>query len=99
MLLLIIWLIGGLFSVIPVVDQKQAFIEPSPHDGLMIVLLAACVAARVSFDRKLIPLNRAQQHRDEQDEIQKPLHERCSRRIGRIGVALGERRRTRELAQ
>ena len=56
MLLLIIWLIGGLFSVIPVVDQKQAFIEPSPHDGLMIVLLAACVAARVSFDRKLIPL-------------------------------------------
>jgi hypothetical protein len=33
-----------------------AFIEPSPHDGLMIVLLIACVAARVNFDRKLLPL-------------------------------------------
>jgi hypothetical protein len=33
-----------------------AFIEPSPHDGLMIILLAMCVAARVSFVRKLIPL-------------------------------------------
>ena len=33
-----------------------AFIEPSPHDVLMIVLLGACVAARVPFDRKLVPL-------------------------------------------
>jgi hypothetical protein len=33
-----------------------AFIEPSPHDGMMIVLLGACVAARVRFDRKLLPL-------------------------------------------
>jgi hypothetical protein len=33
-----------------------AFIEPSPHDGLMFVLLAMCVAARVPFDRKLLPL-------------------------------------------
>jgi len=33
-----------------------AFIEPSPHDGMMIVLLGACVAARVPFDRKLVPL-------------------------------------------
>lgn len=33
-----------------------AFIEPSPHDGMMIVLLGVCVAARVSFDRKLVPL-------------------------------------------
>jgi hypothetical protein len=33
-----------------------AFIEPSPHDGLMIVLLIACIAARVNFDRKLLPL-------------------------------------------
>jgi hypothetical protein len=33
-----------------------AFIEPSPHDGMMLVLLLACVAARVPFDRKLVPL-------------------------------------------
>jgi hypothetical protein len=33
-----------------------AFIEPSPHDVMMIVLLGACVAARVPFDRKLVPL-------------------------------------------
>jgi hypothetical protein len=33
-----------------------AFIEPSPHDALMFVLLAMCVAARVRFDRKLLPL-------------------------------------------
>jgi hypothetical protein len=33
-----------------------AFIEPSPHDAMMIVLLGACVAARVRFDRKLVPL-------------------------------------------
>jgi hypothetical protein len=33
-----------------------AFVEPSPHDAMMFVLLAACVAARVTVDRKLIPL-------------------------------------------
>jgi len=33
-----------------------AFVEPSPHDAAMFVLLAMCVAARVSFDRKLVPL-------------------------------------------
>jgi hypothetical protein len=33
-----------------------AFIEPSPHDGMMLVLLLVCVAARVPFDRKLVPL-------------------------------------------
>ena len=33
-----------------------AFIEPSPHDLMMIVLLGGCVAARVPFDRKLVPL-------------------------------------------
>jgi O-Antigen ligase len=33
-----------------------AFIEPSPHDVMMFVLLIACVAARVSIDRKLAPL-------------------------------------------
>ncbi len=33
-----------------------AFVEPSPHDAMMLVLLVACVAARVTFDRKLVPL-------------------------------------------
>lgn len=33
-----------------------AFIEPSPHDAMMILLVAACIAARVPFDRKLVPL-------------------------------------------
>jgi hypothetical protein len=33
-----------------------AFIEPSPHDAMMFVLLVACVTARVPFDRKLTPL-------------------------------------------
>lgn len=33
-----------------------AFIEPSPHDAMMFVLLLVCIGARVSFDRKLVPL-------------------------------------------
>ncbi len=33
-----------------------AFVEPSPHDALMFVLLLMCVAARVPADRKLVPL-------------------------------------------
>jgi hypothetical protein len=33
-----------------------AFIEPSPHDAMMLVLLLVCIAARVPFDRKLVPL-------------------------------------------
>jgi hypothetical protein len=41
---------------VTVMLSSIAFIEPSPHDGLMIILLAMCVAARVPFDRKLIPL-------------------------------------------
>jgi hypothetical protein len=41
---------------VTVLLSSIAFVEPSPHDGLMIVLLAMCVAARVPFDRKLIPL-------------------------------------------
>jgi hypothetical protein len=41
---------------VTVLLSSVAFIEPSPHDGLMIVLLAVCVAARVPFDRKIIPL-------------------------------------------
>src|SRR6202034_1065560 len=41
---------------VTVLLSSIAFVEPSPHDGLMIVLLAMCVAARVPFDRKIIPL-------------------------------------------
>jgi len=41
---------------VTVLTSSIAFIEPSPHDGLMLVLLATCVAARVRFDRKLVPL-------------------------------------------
>ncbi len=41
---------------ITMLTSSLAFIEPSPHDALMLVLLAACVAARVPFDRKLVPL-------------------------------------------
>jgi uncharacterized membrane protein len=41
---------------VTVLTSSLAFIEPSPHDGLMAVLLVMCVAARVPFDRKLIPL-------------------------------------------
>ena len=33
-----------------------AFIEPAPHDAMMFVLLAMCIAARVPFDRLLVPL-------------------------------------------
>lgn len=36
--------------------SSVAFIEPSPHDAMMCVLLVACIAARVHFDRKLTPL-------------------------------------------
>ncbi len=41
---------------VTVLTSSIAFIEPSPHDGLMIVLLFICVGARVRFDRKLAPL-------------------------------------------
>jgi hypothetical protein len=41
---------------VAVLTSPIAFIEPSPHDALMIVLMAASVAARVRFDRKLVPL-------------------------------------------
>ena len=33
-----------------------AFIEPSPHDVMMMALLAVSIGARVRFDRKLVPL-------------------------------------------
>jgi hypothetical protein len=41
---------------IAVLLSSIAFIEPSPHDLLMLVLLVTCVGARVRFDAKLIPL-------------------------------------------
>jgi hypothetical protein len=41
---------------VAVLTSSIAFIEPSPHDALMIVLFAICVAARVRFDRKIVPL-------------------------------------------
>jgi hypothetical protein len=33
-----------------------AFIEPSPHDAMMFVLLVACILARLPLDRRLTPL-------------------------------------------
>jgi hypothetical protein len=41
---------------VTVLSSSIAFIEPSPHDLLMVVLFAICVAARVPFDRKIAPL-------------------------------------------
>ncbi len=41
---------------ITVLLSSIAFIEPSPHDVMMFVLLVACITARVPFDRKLTPL-------------------------------------------
>jgi len=41
---------------ITVLLSSIAFIEPSPHDVMMFVLLVACIAARVRFDRRLTPL-------------------------------------------
>ena len=41
---------------VAILTSSIAFIEPSPHDGLMLILLATCVAARVRFDRKIVPL-------------------------------------------
>jgi hypothetical protein len=41
---------------VAVLTSSIAFIEPSPHDALMIILFAICVAARVRFDRKIVPL-------------------------------------------
>jgi hypothetical protein len=46
----------NLVLFITALTSSIAFIEPSPHDALMIVLLVACVAARTNFDRKLLPL-------------------------------------------
>jgi hypothetical protein len=46
----------NLVLFITVLTSSIAFIEPAPHDALMIVLLVACVASRANFDRKLFPL-------------------------------------------
>jgi hypothetical protein len=41
---------------ITVLASSVVFIEPSPHDGLIFLLLLLCVTAHVGFDRKLVPL-------------------------------------------
>jgi len=41
---------------ITVLLSSIAFVEPSPHDVLMMALLVVSVGARVRFDRKLVPL-------------------------------------------
>src|SRR3984885_12063482 len=41
---------------IAVLTSSIAFIEPSPTDAMMFVLLVACIVARVRFDPKLVPL-------------------------------------------
>ncbi len=46
----------NLVLFVAVLTSSIAFIEPSPHDALMILLLVACIAARVPFDRKIAPL-------------------------------------------
>ena len=46
----------NLVLFVTVLTSSIAFIEPAPHDGLMMALLITCVGARVGFDRKLIPL-------------------------------------------
>jgi hypothetical protein len=46
----------NLVLFITALTSSIAFIEPAPHDALMIVLLVACIASRANFDRKLFPL-------------------------------------------
>jgi hypothetical protein len=46
----------NLVLFVTILTSSIAFIEPSPHDGFMMVLFVMCVGARVGFDRKLIPL-------------------------------------------
>jgi len=41
---------------VTVLLSSIAFIEPSPHDVLMLLLLLTCIGAHVRFDRKLAPL-------------------------------------------
>jgi len=46
----------NLILFVTVLLSAIAFIEPSPHDVMMFVLLTACFTARVPFDRRLTPL-------------------------------------------
>jgi len=46
----------NLVLFVTVLTSSIAFIEPSPHDALMMLLLMTCIAARVGLDRKLFPL-------------------------------------------
>jgi O-antigen ligase/polysaccharide polymerase Wzy-like membrane protein len=41
---------------VTVLLSSIAFVEPSPHDVMMFVLLVACNTARLPFDRRLTPL-------------------------------------------
>jgi hypothetical protein len=41
---------------VTVLLSSIAFVEPSPHDVLMMALLVVSIGARVRFDRKLVPL-------------------------------------------
>ncbi|MGA2894676.1 MAG: O-antigen ligase family protein [Xanthobacteraceae bacterium] len=41
---------------ITVLLSPLAFIEPSPHDVMMLVLFSTCVMARCRFDRRFVPL-------------------------------------------
>src|SRR5581483_3498611 len=46
----------NLILFITILFSFIAFIEPSPHDAMMMVLAIACFTARVTFDRRLTPL-------------------------------------------
>jgi hypothetical protein len=46
----------NLVLFVTVLTSSIAFIEPSPHDALMMLLLVTCIAARVGLDRKLFLL-------------------------------------------
>jgi hypothetical protein len=41
---------------VAITTSEIAFIEPSPHDVLMVALFVTCVTARIPFDRRLTPL-------------------------------------------
>jgi hypothetical protein len=41
---------------VTVLASSFVFVEPSPHDVLIFVLLLTCVTAHIGFDRKLVPL-------------------------------------------
>jgi O-antigen ligase len=41
---------------VTILASSFVFVEPSPHDALVFVLLLACITAHIRFDRKLVPL-------------------------------------------